>query len=112
MPSGPTSSLICLLQELLGGPGDTPYARSLTPSSTSSEVVVLGACCHMSFRRGRPSIITSEYGASMAPGSGYTLPCANVCEYVSREILNLEGVMNFSPNTIASGHGYSKTIPQ
>jgi ligand-binding SRPBCC domain-containing protein len=24
----------------------------------------------------------------------------------------LEGVMNFSPNTIASGHGYSKTIPQ
>jgi hypothetical protein len=24
----------------------------------------------------------------------------------------LEGVMNFSPNTIASAHGYSKTIPQ
>jgi hypothetical protein len=24
----------------------------------------------------------------------------------------LEGVMNFSPNTIASGHGYTKTIPQ
>ena len=24
----------------------------------------------------------------------------------------LEGVMNFSPYTIASGHGYSKTIPQ
>jgi transposase len=25
---------------------------------------------------------------------------------------DLEGVMNFSPNTIASAHGYSKTIPQ
>jgi hypothetical protein len=27
-------------------------------------------------------------------------------------VLALEGVMNFSPYTIASGHGYSKTIPQ
>jgi hypothetical protein len=25
---------------------------------------------------------------------------------------SLEGVMNFSPYTVASGHGYSKTIPQ
>jgi hypothetical protein len=28
------------------------------------------------------------------------------------EMDSLEGVMNFSPYTIASGHGYSKTIPQ
>jgi hypothetical protein len=56
---------------------------------TSSEVVVLDACCHMSFRLGRPSTTTtSELGASMVPGSGYTLPCASVCEYASREILN------------------------
>jgi hypothetical protein len=27
-------------------------------------------------------------------------------------VCGLEGVMNFSPYTIASGHGYSKTIPQ
>jgi transposase len=26
--------------------------------------------------------------------------------------MSLEGVMNFSPYTVASGHGYSKTIPQ
>jgi hypothetical protein len=27
-------------------------------------------------------------------------------------LLALEGVMNFSPYTIACGNGYSKTIPQ
>ena len=27
-------------------------------------------------------------------------------------VVALEGVMNFIPNTIASGHGYSKSIPQ
>src|SRR5215203_4746740 len=70
------------------GPGCIPCARSLTLSSTSCEVVVLGACCHMSFHLGRPSIITSEFGASTAPGSSYTLPCAIVCEYASREILS------------------------
>jgi len=63
--------------------------RSLTLSSTSSVVAVLGDCCHMSSLHGRPSIITSEFGVSTVPGSGYTLPCASVCEYVSREILNL-----------------------
>ena|SRR5215217_2190446 len=28
------------------------------------------------------------------------------------DVIILEGVMNFSPNTIASAHGYSKTIPK
>src|ERR687893_224239 len=32
---------------------------------------------------------TSEFGASTVPGRSYTLRCANVCEYASREILNL-----------------------
>jgi len=27
-------------------------------------------------------------------------------------LISLEGVMNFSSETIASGHGYSKTIPK
>jgi hypothetical protein len=31
---------------------------------------------------------------------------------VAEGFSSLEGVMNFSPYTIASGHGYSKTIPQ
>src|SRR5215203_1494941 len=62
--------------------------RSLTLSTTSSEVVVLGACCRMNFHLGRPSTTTSELGVSTASGSGYTLPCAIGCEYVSREILN------------------------
>src|SRR5919107_1231808 len=76
------------LQKPPDGPGCTPCARSLTLSTTSSEVAVLGACCRMSFHLGKPSIITSEPGASTAPGSSYTLPCAIVCEYVSREILS------------------------
>jgi hypothetical protein len=54
----------------------------------SSAVAVLGACCHMSFRLGKPSTTTSELGASMVAGSGCTLPCAIVCEYASREILS------------------------
>jgi hypothetical protein len=68
MPNGPSSSLTCLLRELPEGPEDTPYARSSTPSSTSFVVALLGVCCHMSSRLGRPSIITSEFGASMVPG--------------------------------------------
>src|SRR5215212_1240674 len=71
------------------GPGCTPCARSLMLSTTSSEVVVLGACCRMSFHLGRPFTTTSELGASMVPGRGCTLPCAIVCEYASREIRNL-----------------------
>src|SRR5215212_5095327 len=42
-------------------------------STTSSEVVVLGACCRMSFHLGRPSTTTSGLGASMVPGRGCTL---------------------------------------
>jgi transposase len=34
------------------------------------------------------SITTSGFGASMVPGSDYTLPYATVCEYDSKEILN------------------------
>jgi transposase len=41
-----------------------------------------------SFRPGRLSITTSEFGASTVPGSDYTLLCAIVCEYTSGEILN------------------------
>src|SRR5215208_774823 len=89
MPSGSTSSLTCLLRELLGDPGDTPYARSLTPSSTSCAAAVLGACCRMSFHLGRPSTTTSGFGASTVLGRGYTPLCASDCEYASREILNL-----------------------
>ena len=48
----------------------------------------LGACCRMSFHLGKPSTTTSEPGAWTVPGSGCTLPCAIVCEYASREILN------------------------
>src|SRR5215211_7828973 len=77
--------LTCLLQELPEGLGDTPYARSSKPSSTSSEVVVLGACCRMSSRLGRPSIITSEFGASTVPGSGYTLCPAPTVTRTSQE---------------------------
>src|SRR5215208_4153540 len=71
-----------------GRPRVTPRARSLTLSTTSSAVVALGACYRMSFHLGKPSTTTSEPGAWTAPGSGYTPPCANGYEYVSREILN------------------------
>jgi hypothetical protein len=38
---------------------------------------------------------------------------AHVIAYLDDvRVIALEGVMNFSPYTIASGHGYSKTIPQ
>src|SRR5215218_2938039 len=40
------------------------------------------------FPLGKPSTTTSEPGAWTAPGSGYTPPCTNGYEYVSREILN------------------------
>ena len=63
-------------------------ARSSTPSSTSSVADVPGACCRTSFRPGRLSITTSEFGASTVPGSDYTLLCAIVCEYTLGEILN------------------------
>ena len=35
-----------------------------------------------------PSIIISGFGALMAPGKGYTLPCASDYESASREILS------------------------
>jgi hypothetical protein len=54
-------------------PGLTPCARSSTPSSTSCVAAVPGVCCRTSFRLGRPSITTSEFGASTVPGSDYTL---------------------------------------
>jgi hypothetical protein len=39
---------------------------------------------------GKPSTTTSGLlGAWTAPGSGYMPPCAIVCEYASRKILNL-----------------------
>src|ERR687889_2203956 len=81
------------LQKPPDGPGCTPCARSLTLSTTSSEVVVLGACCRMSFHLGKLSTTTSELGASTVPGSSYTLPCAIGYEYSSREILNLVRVL-------------------
>src|ERR671920_1037970 len=81
-------SLTCLLQVLPGGPEGTPYARSLTPSSTWSKVAVLGACCRMSFRLGKRSTTTSGLGASTVLGSSCTLPCAIGYEYVSRGTLN------------------------
>ena len=49
-------------------------------------MVVLGACCRMSFRLGRLSITTSGSGASTVSGSDYTLPYVIVCEYDSKEI--------------------------
>jgi hypothetical protein len=62
--------------------------RSLTLSSTSSKVVVLGACFPMNFRLGKPSTTTSEPGASTVLGNSYMLPCAIGYEYASRGILN------------------------
>jgi Putative transposase of IS4/5 family (DUF4096) len=41
-----------------------------------------------SSRLGRPFIIISGFGASMAPGSGYTLPCASDYGSASRESLS------------------------
>src|SRR5919112_2711170 len=82
-------SLTCLLQEPPGGPEGTPYARSLTPSSTWSKVAVLGACCRMDFRLGKPFTTTSGLGASTVLGRSYTPPYAVGYEYASRGILNL-----------------------
>src|SRR3712207_4122312 len=73
MLSGSAWNLTYPHQKQPDGPGCTPCARSLTPSSTSSEVVVLGACCRMGFHLGKPSTTTSEPGAWTVPGSGCTL---------------------------------------
>jgi Putative transposase of IS4/5 family (DUF4096) len=56
--------------------------------SISCVADVPGACYRTNFRLGRLSITTSGFGASMAPGSDYTLPYAIVCEFASKEILN------------------------
>ncbi len=53
MPNGLALSLTCRPQQPPDGPGCTPYMRSLTPSSTSRAVAVLGACCHMNFHLGK-----------------------------------------------------------
>ena len=45
MPSGPTSSPTCLSPKPQGVPECTCCARSSTPSSTSCEAGVPGACC-------------------------------------------------------------------
>src|SRR3712207_3833436 len=88
MLSGSAWNLTYPHQKHPDGPGCTPCARSLTLSTTSSEVAVHGACCRMSFHLGKPSTTTSEPGAWTVPGSGCTLPCANGYEYVSRGPLN------------------------
>src|SRR5919112_4223494 len=76
-------------RELPADPEGTPYARSLTPSSTSSKVAVLGACCRMNSHLGKPFTTTSELGASTVLGRSYMLLCAIGYESVSRGILNL-----------------------
>src|SRR5919112_6388507 len=77
------------LQKPPDGPGCIPCARSLTLSTTSCAVAVLGACCRMSFHLGKPSTTTSELGASTVLGRSYMLLCAIGYESASREILNL-----------------------
>ena len=48
----------------------------------------------MSFHLGKPSTTTSEPGAWTAPGSGYTPPCANGYEYVSRDPQPSAGIVD------------------
>src|SRR3712207_2107437 len=52
MLSGSAWNLTYPHQKHPDGPGCTPCARFLTLSTTSSEVVVHGACCRMSFHLG------------------------------------------------------------
>ena len=46
-------------------------------SSTSFAVVAPGGYYRMSSHPGRPSTITSVFGAWMEPGRGFTPPCAS-----------------------------------
>ena len=71
-----------------GAPGYTPCARSSRPTSTSCVVDVPGACCRTTFLPGRPSTITSEPDGLRAPGRGYTLLCAVMCECARNGILS------------------------
>src|ERR687890_1047716 len=63
--------------------------REILDASTWSKVAVLGACCRMDFRLGKPFTTTSGLGASTVLGRSYTPPYAVGYEYASRGILNL-----------------------
>jgi hypothetical protein len=82
------SALLCAITVTAIISGDALGEAVLGTIFISGVVAVPGACCRTSFRLGRPSTTTSEFGASMVPGRGCTLRCAIVCEYASRGILN------------------------